>query len=135
MSSVLKYKRNQSPMEFENNARKLMLYTIQRCGHFPKHYTFYIGIPLANDAREMYSCIKRANANEPKSRIEAQARHGYFKKAVAILWEMVSQIEVAKDLFTISDHIMEEWMGMIDYEFDLLNGIMNHDDHQYANLL
>ena len=135
MSSVLKYNRNLSPMEFENNARKLMLYTIQRCGHFPKRYTFYLGVHLAKDAREMYSYIKRANAKEPTTLAEAKIRRANFMQAISLLWSMVGQIEIVKDLFRISDNVMEEWMGMIDFELELLNGVMRTDANHMARLM
>ena len=111
-----------------------MLFTIQRCGHLPKRYTFYLGVPLAKDARDMYGHVRQANYREPKTRDDYIVRKGHFKHAIALLFSMVSQIEVILDLVPQSDSIMEKWMEMTDRELRLLTGIMESDEKRISYL-
>ena len=72
--------RDPSEMEFVANARKLQIYTIKKCKGLHKSYTFYIGIPLADSARKIHSCAKRANSINPTNQHEAQMRIGDFRE-------------------------------------------------------
>lgn len=94
--SVIKSKRSTSDMEFLATARKLEIYTIQKCVNFPKRYTFYVSQPLAAAATRIYEDVKRGNSIYPLNQHEVQIRRDYFLHANAELQSMISQLEVAQ---------------------------------------
>ena len=81
-------------MEFLATARKLEIYTIQKCVNFPKRYTFYVSQPLAAAATRIYEDVKRGNSIYPLNQHEVQIRRDYFLHANAELQSMISQLEV-----------------------------------------
>lgn len=132
--SVIKSRRNESKMEFLYTARELELYTIQRCAHFPKKYNFYLGQPIAQMAFQIYHCVKCANSIYPLNQHEVQMRRDYFLKANATLNSMVSQIEVAAELFGMNSDQLEHWAGLVGKEIRLIKGVIKEDRNRYKNL-
>ena len=114
-------------MEFLTNARKLQIYTIQKCVGFPKRYTFYISQPIANSAVYIYENVKRGNSIYPLNQHEVQMRRDHFLRAYAELQNMVSQIEVAQELFGIEMDTMKYWMEIIDTEMRLVKAVLKND--------
>ena len=82
-------------MEFLYNARKLEIYSMQKCIGFPKRYTFYISQPLANATVRVYEAVKKGNSVHPLNQHEVQVRRDFFINAYAELQSIVSQLEVA----------------------------------------
>ena len=117
--SVIKSKRSTSDMEFLATARKLEIYTIQKCVNFPKRYTFYVSQPLAAAATRIYEDVKRANSIYPLNQHEVQIRRDYFLHANAELQSMISQLEVAQELFGIG-HIGQSFFAIRGGHFQLL---------------
>lgn len=104
--SVIKSKRSESEMEFIYTARQLQIYTIQKCVNFPKRYTFYVSQPIVDSATKIHQCVKCANSIYPLNQHEAQMRRDYMLQANAELYSLISQIEVAQEIFGIdSDSI------------------------------
>ena len=132
--SVIKSKRSTSEMEFLANARKLEVYTLQKCVGFPKRYTFYLAQPLANSATYVYANVKRGNSIYPLNQHEVQMRRDYFLRAYAELQNMVSQIEVAQELFGIEMDTMKYWMEIIDTEMRLVKAVLKNDRARYKEL-
>lgn len=132
--SVPKSKRGKSKMEFLYNARKLQIHTIKKCVSFPKRYTFYISQPLANAATKVYEHVKMANSVYPTNAHEAQIRRDYFICARAGLYSIVSQVEVAHEIFGLDPDAMKYWMKIISEEIRLLKGVMEEDYKRYKNL-
>ena len=118
--SVIKSKRSTSDMEFLATARKLEIYTIQKCVNFPKRYTFYVSQPLAAAATRIYEDVKRANSIYPLNQHEVQIRRDYFLHANAELQSMISQLEVAQELFGIEMDTLKYWMDIVDTEIRLV---------------
>ena len=132
--SVIKSKRSTSEMEFLATARKLQIYTIQKCVGFPKRYTFYVSQPLANAAVRIYEYCKRGNSIYPLNQHEVQMRRDYFLKAYAELQSMISQLEVAQELFGVEMETMKRWMEIVDSELRLVKAVLKNDRARYKEL-
>lgn len=132
--SVIKSKRSESNMEFVHTARELQIYTIRKCVNFPKRYTFYVGQPIAASATRIHQYAKMANSIYPTNQRESQMRQGYLLWANAELNSLVSQIEVAGELFGLEPRVMKFWMEIIDREIRLVKGTMKKDKERYKNL-
>ena len=118
-------------MEFLANARKLQIYTIQKCVNFPKRYTFYVSQPIANAAVRVYEDVKKGNSIYPLNQHEVQMRRDCFLKAYAELQSMVSQIEAAQELFGIEPETMKYWMEIVDTEIKLVRAVLKNDRARY----
>ena len=132
--SVIKSKRAVSDMEFLYNARKLQIYSIKKCVNFPKRYTFYVSQPLANAATRIYEQVKKGNSIYPTNQHEAQLRRDCFIKANAELQSMVSQLEVAQELFGIEMNTLKFWADIVDTEIRLVKAVMKADRTRYKDL-
>ena len=132
--SVIKSQRSTSEMEFIANARKLQIYTIKKCVSFPKRYTFYVSQPIANASTRIYEDVRRANSIYPVNQHEAQMRRDCFLRANAELYSLISQIEVAQELFGIDMDAMQNWLDIIDFEIRLVKAVMKSDRERYKNL-
>lgn len=132
--SVIKSQRSTSEMEFIANARKLQIYTIKKCVSFPKRHTFYVSQPIANASTRIYEDVRRANSIYPVNQHEAQMRRDCFLRANAELYSLISQIEVAQELFSIDMDSMRYWLDIIDFEIRLVKAVMKSDRERYKNL-
>ena len=132
--SVINSQRNTSEMEFIANARKLQIFTVRKCVSFPKRYTFYVSQPIANSATRIYEDVRRANSIYPLNQHEAQMRRDCFLRANAELYSLISQIEVAQELFGIEMGVMQNWLDIIDFEIRLVKAVMKSDRERYKNL-
>ena len=132
--SVIKSKRTTSSMEFIATAKKLEIFSIRKCTNFPKRYTFYIAQPIANAALRVYEFVQKANSIYPTNQHEAQLRKDCFIKAYAELNSMVSQIEIAYEMFDIDLKSVQEWIELIDTETRLIKAVIKADRDRYKNL-
>lgn len=132
--SVPKSKRGESSMEFLHNARELQLFTLRKVTKFPKRYTFYLSQPIAQMASHIYTDVVRANAIYPKNQQDAQMRRTYLIHALSEIKAIVSQIELACELFGLDPMTVEQWMRMIDREKQLIEGLEKRDWERYKNL-
>lgn len=129
--AVNRSERQESEIAFLYNARQLQIYSIKKCLSFPKRYTFFVSQPLANIAGRIHQYAKLGNSINPTNRTEAQMRISYFLKAKAETNNMVSQIELAAELFEFDKR---EWMHLVYDEIKLLDGIIKHDRARYRRL-
>ena len=132
--AVIKSERTTSEMEFLSNARKLQIYTIQKCVGFPKRYTFYVSQPIANCAVRIYENVKKGNSIYPLNQHEAQMRRDCFLSAYAELQSLVSQLEVAQELFGIEMQTLKYWMEIVDAEIRLVKAVLKNDRARYKTL-
>ena len=133
--SVIKSERDTSEVEFINNARKLEVFTIQKCVNIiPKRYTFYIGNHLADSAHEIYSNVVKGNSVYPTNRHEVQIRKDYFIKAMVEARSLVSQIDIAYEMLHFDIKIMKDWVKLISDEINLLKGVIKKDQSRYKNI-
>ena len=133
--SVIRSKRGESEAEFLATARKLQIFTIQKCVNtIPKRYTFFIATPLADSARKVYECVKRGNSINPTNVHEVQLRRDWFIQANAELYNLISQIEVAYEMIHFDPAIMKDWSGLISTEIKLVKGVLKADRERYQKL-
>ena len=132
--SVIKSKRTTSTMEFLAMARKLQIYSIQKCVNFPKRYTFYVSQPIANSATRVYEYLKRANSIYPLNQHEVQLRRDCLIQANAELNSLTSQLEVAQELFGIEMKTLQYWADMVNTEIRLVKAVMKSDRTRYKGL-
>ena len=132
--SVIKSKRGESEMEFIYTARQLEIHTIRKCAHFPKKYTFYVSQPLANMATRVHQYVKKANSVYPANQHEAQIRRDFLIRANAELQSMISEIEVAHEIFGLEPKEMTFWMDLVEREIRLVKAVMKKDRERYRNL-
>jgi hypothetical protein len=132
--SVIKSKRGESEMEFIHTARQLHIHTIQKCVGFPKRYTFYVSQPLAEMATRIHEYVKCANSIYPVNQHEVQMRRDYLLRANAELNSMISQIEVANELFGIEGDKMKFWLEIVEKEIRLVKGTLKKDRERYKDL-
>ena len=129
--SVVKSKRSESGMAFIDNARELELFTLRRCAHFPKRYTFLVSGKIADIAISIY---ENAVAGNELSNIQDDnqylSRLHHFRESLSQCNVLVSQIQLAADLFGIPYETMQLWMALIDKEERLLQGIIRKDIQQ-----
>ena len=133
--SVIRSKRAESEMEFIYTARQLQIYTIQKCVGFPKRYTFYVSQPIANAATRVHEYVKKANSIYPTKSHEVQIRRDYLLRANAELNSLVSQIEVAHELFGLELRVVKYWMDLVEKEIRLVKGALKKDKERYKNIV
>lgn len=132
--AVLKNERGESKMEFLYNARQLQIYTIKQCTRFPKRYTFFLAQPIVQLSVQIYNNVKCGNSIYPINLYEVQMRRDYFLKARAKLYNLISQLEIAQEMFGIDAKHMEEWDKYIFDEIKLIDGILKSDKTRYKNI-
>ena len=133
--SVVRSKRSESQIEFLYTARKLQVYTVQKCVNaIPKRYTFYLGTGLAESAASIYRNVKRGNSVYPTNQHEVQVRRDYFMRAYAELQSLISQIEVAYEIVKFDEKILHEWASLIDSEMKLVQAVIKKDRERYKDL-
>lgn len=132
--TVIRSKRAESEMQFIHTARELQIYTIKKVVGFPKRYTFYTSQPIANSATRIHEYVKMANSIYPTNQHEAQIRRDYLIRANAELNSLVSQIEVAQELFGIEPKTIKYWMDIVEKEIRLVKATMKKDRERYKEL-
>ena len=129
--SVIKSKRGESSAEFVDNARKLEIFTIQKCSKFPKRYRFSLSEKIINIATDVYTNVATGNSIHISNFNEYELRRNSFSAARHSLQAMVGLIELSDEVFGIKANVMEEWMRMIDKELRLLQGVIRSDKKRY----
>lgn len=132
--SVHKSQQTPSNQQFVKTARELELYTIKKCVGFPKRYTFYVSERLANLASTVYEECVKANSIFPTKQWEYKLRRKHLVEARASARALVAKIESAAELFDIDYEKIEYWMGFVDEEIRLLNGLLESDASRFKNL-
>ena len=61
-------------------------------------------------------------------------RRDYLLRANAELNSLISQIEVAHELFGLEHNVMKFWMDIVDREIRLVKGTLKKDRERYKNL-
>lgn len=118
-------------MDFVDTATRLHIHTIKQCVKFPKRYTFYISQKITETAGEIVKCTKGANSIFPTNAHEVQLRRDYLLGAYAETQSLVSLINDAAELFSISGGTMLEWMGLVQSELNLLKGVLKSDKKRF----
>lgn len=133
--SVPKSRRTESDMAFLQGAREIVLYTLRKCVGFPKRYTFYISQPIADCAIRIEEYIKRGNSIYPTNAHEVQMRRDEFIHANTELYNLLSLLEIAGELFGISADTMQGWAELIHNEIRLVGGVLKKDKARYKHMV
>lgn len=132
--SVIKSKRAESEMEFIYNARELEIFTLRKCGSFPKSFLFLKTESIAKLAVSIHSHVKQANSIYPLNQEEVQKRRNHLIDANAELNDLVGALEVAHELFGINMSVMKSWNELIEKEIRLVKAVMKKDRERYKDL-
>lgn len=122
-------------MQFLETASRIHIYTIKQVIKFPKKYTFYVSQKVASCASDAYAFVKRGNSIYPTNAHEVQMRRDFFLQAYAEYQNLISQINIAYNLFPIQENTMINWMSLINDELRLLKSVLKNDKTRYKNLL
>ena len=94
----------------------------------------YVSEHLAASATRIHEFVKMANSVFPTNQHEAQIRRDYLIRANAELYSLVSQIEVAQELFQIEHEKVKHWMDIVVREINLVKAVMRSDKERYKEL-
>ena len=133
--SVLKSKRGESSMQFLETAYNLEVFTIKQVVKFPKRYTFFIGTEIVSLASGCHNKVKAANSIYPTDAHEVQMRRDYLISANCDLQNLLSKLDIAKWLFPLESHVLENWVSMIVEESKLISGVKQADKRRYSALV
>ena len=89
---------------------------------------------MAECATRIHEYVKCANSIYPLNQHEVQMRRDYLLRANAELHSLVSQIEVASELFGLEPDKMKFWMEIVEKEIRLVKGTMKKDRERYKDL-
>ena len=127
-------KSKKAEMDFLTIARELEVFSIRQCGKLPKHYTFYLSVPIAESARRVMESVKRGNSIYPLNGHEAQMRRDQFLMAYAELQSMITQVDVAREVCLVRKEIIYDWTKLIDRELQLVKAVLDSDKRRFNNL-
>lgn len=133
--SVPKYKRNESSMEFVDNALKLHIHTVKQCTSLPKRYTFYGLQNIANLSFQILSSVKIANSIFPTNEHEFQMRRDRLLEAYGYTQALISQVNALQEIFTIQTQVVMSWMELIQIELRCLKGVIKADKRNYKKYI
>ena len=127
--SVHKQDRNESQLQFLDTARELEIFTLRNCAKFPKRYTFFITTEIVRLAQSVFNNVKSANSVFPSGELEVQLRRDYLTKANCDLQCLISQLDVAKEMFgaEIKSGTWCNWMDLIEREAKLISAVKKKD--------
>lgn len=134
--SVIKSKRGKSSVQFMQTGLDLVNHTISIVRKFPKSVTFYISVPTANAAKEMYANLKKGNSIIPQTKHELERRLDYFQDAYASLQVLSSEIDMAVEhqIDEIAEGNILRWLELLDKEERLIRAQIKGDKERYKNL-
>lgn len=132
--SVLKQKRNESQLQFLDTARQLEIFTLRNCVKFPKRYTFLITNEIVRLAQSVYNKVKAANSIFPSGELEINLRREYLIQANCDLQCLISQLDVAKEMFgaEIKAATWCGWMDLIESEARLISAVKKRDKERLS---
>ena len=127
--AVLKQKRGESKMQFLETARQLEIFTLRNCVKFPKRYTFFITNEIVRLAQSVYNSVKSANSMFPSGQLEMEMRREYLTRANCDLQCLISQLDVAKEIFgeEIKSSTWCKWLDLIEEEAKLISAVKKND--------
>ena len=128
--SVLKNERKPSKMEVQTKAYDLAAYTIKAAGNekvVAKHNRWAIGKQLADVALLIVRNIDLANSMNLDFPVEAEKRRVFQDTALALTFNLISLIHVARSLSNFDMDKHKHWIGLVLEEQRLLRGWIDSD--------
>lgn len=131
--AVLKQKRNESNLQFLDTARQLEIYTLKHCVKFPKRYTFLITTEIVRLSQSVYNKVKAANSIFPSGEMEIKMRREFLTQANCDLQCLISQLDVAKEMFgtEVKSNAWCGWMDLIEAEAKLIASVKKRDKERF----
>lgn len=132
--SVIKSKRGKSPVQFVEDA-----YTIEKetlrivIKHIPKRYTFFLSQKMVGCAVDACVNVKQGNSVYVTTGKDALLRREFFMRAYTLYQALITQIDLAHELFHFPDNQLTGWLGLIDEEMKNLKAIMKSDQARFEN--
>lgn len=131
--SVIKSKRNESKVQFLETAQEIHKHTLRQVVKFPKRYTFYVSQKIADSAADAHGYVKKANSVFPAIKRDVELRREFFMRAYAEYQNLISQINIAYEIFPVTDTAMTTWMSLINQELSLIKSVMKKDMERYKD--
>lgn len=127
--SVHKHDRHESQLQFIETARQLEIFTLRNCVKFPKRYTFFITTEIVRLSQSVYNNVKAANSIFLSGELEVQLRRDYLTKANCDLQCLISQLDVAKEMFgaEVKSNTWCSWMDLIEKQAKLISAVKKKD--------
>lgn len=114
--SVIKAERDEGKLQVLTKARDMMAYTITVCKnekHFPKRDRWILTQHVTGEAIQATMCIRRANAVRVEKYEDYKYRRSQQVKAYSHLEALLTLIEVAYNVLSLSHDRVEYWTGLI----------------------
>lgn len=137
--SVPTWKRNESKVQFLDTAFHLVEFTLTHMKKFPKSATFYICVPVMENARNIYKYCCTANARFPKCEEDIKFRKDQLNLALGELDSMDASLTIAFNAYSISlrndskesvrftSNELTEWGELIHSERNLIIKLLESD--------
>lgn len=127
-------KRKFDRLAFLGKMAKLHRYTFQKTAHAPNSAFDALSRRIDDFATNALYDVVMANAKEPRTKAEAQARDAWLKDAIDNLNAMQRPMVGLWNIMQYSESIMDEWAGMLDEEIRILTGLRDADRKRYSGL-
>ena len=132
--AVVKSKRGESELNVVTNSRKLAVYTIKICTNeknFPKRYRWCVTNEIVKNTNIIHSNILKANSIYVKDESDYKLRKRYQNIALAEIGSLLGNMDIAYELFNISDKRMFYWTGLVIDVQNLLRNWKKSDTKRY----
>lgn len=108
-------KREEGKLQVLLEAQQLASYTLHICKNekvFPKSYRWLLTQKIVNEALDVMSCVRRANAVRVESRQDYLYRHQQQVEAHAHIEALLGLIDLAYAALSIDGKRIEYWTGL-----------------------
>lgn len=133
--SVLKNNRQESSVQFLENAYELQVAVYKLVVKFPKRYTFILANPIAELAQHCHMNTKCANSIYPANAHELQIRKDYINRAIGNCQNLSSQMDIASNLFSADINGFKPVLPLLRDQLRLLKGLKESDKKRFKTLV
>lgn len=138
MSQVRVRERHDSKILYVDNARELVIHTIQYCRKFPKSAMFFITKDLVDTSRAIYKNVACTQAVFPKTPQDIELRAKFLKTALGLIDTLDCFLGIAKELYgnltdkngksQISDYGWVHWGELLSKESNYIKRVLTSDE-------
>jgi len=134
--SVPSWERNESKVEFIDNARKLYEHTLKYTKKFPKSATFLVTRDIVEFAMIVFKNVISANKIYVKTEGDLAQRRYLLNEVLGNLSSLDAFIPIVKDIYGVqlSDFGWVEWGRLISKEQELVKGVMRSDEKKFTSI-
>lgn len=124
--SVLSRFRSEASTEFEMNAVRLHRYTYQRLSAVSHRRQKYVCTQIQRLISSMYCDVIMGNEQQCRTEAGRSVRNHLLSRAIRTLARLQDPLIVFASLNDSADGGMQEWVGMINKEIALLDGVIGY---------